>query len=127
GDDHPNIAHYLLNLGRVRLARGDAAAAEPLLRRSLEIRRAVLPEGDWQVADTQGFLGECLAVPGRSAEAEPLLLASLAGLEGRWGAGDRRTEAARRRVAAFYDATGRLAEAERYRVTAGAAPVQPPR
>ena len=39
GNDHQIVAIYSANLGRVHLEQGDAAAAEPLLREALRIRR----------------------------------------------------------------------------------------
>ena len=38
GEDSPTVANYRTNLARVHLAKGDAAAAEPLLRQSLAAR-----------------------------------------------------------------------------------------
>ena len=37
GEDSPTVAHYRLNLARVYVAKGDGAAAEPLLRQALAV------------------------------------------------------------------------------------------
>jgi tetratricopeptide (TPR) repeat protein len=65
----------------VDLARKDAAAAEPLLRQALEIRRGALPEGDWRIATAESLLGEALASLGRYDEAGRLLLEAKASLK----------------------------------------------
>ena len=79
----PVVANYKVNLGRVHLARKDAASAEPLLRQALEIRRRAFPEGDWRIAMAKSLLGEALTSLGRYDEAERLLLEAKADPEGR--------------------------------------------
>ena len=43
GDDHPEYAKRLASLGSIYWRGGQLDKAEPVLRRSLEIRRASLP------------------------------------------------------------------------------------
>jgi hypothetical protein len=56
------------------LAQGQATAAEPLARRAVEIRRRVLPKGNWQTASAESLLGAVLTALGRYNEAEPLFI-----------------------------------------------------
>ena len=76
GIDHPQVAHYQLNLARVYLRRKDLAAAETLLRQALEVRRRAFPEGDWRTAVAESLLGEALTALGRYDEAERMLRAA---------------------------------------------------
>jgi tetratricopeptide (TPR) repeat protein len=73
---HPFLhANGLLTLGRILMAAGRAAEAEPFLREALAIRRQLLLSGHPRVARAESLLGECLTALQRYAEAEPLLLA----------------------------------------------------
>jgi tetratricopeptide (TPR) repeat protein len=67
------LSYPLYSLAKLRLQRGDAAAAEPLFREALELQRAALSSEHWQTAQTQGQLGRCLIQLGRFDEAEALL------------------------------------------------------
>lgn len=90
----------LLDLGRPR-------EAEPLLRESLELRRAALPPGHWMIASSESVLGACLTAEGRYPEAEALLLRAHAGLETTRGRDHPRTAEARKRLVDLYQAWGR--------------------
>jgi Flp pilus assembly protein TadD len=65
----------LIGLGRLLTRRGDAAAAEPFLRRALETRSARLGDNDPRTAEAQVRLGLCLAALGRVDEARSLVTA----------------------------------------------------
>jgi eukaryotic-like serine/threonine-protein kinase len=115
GDEHPFAAMLTVNLARVHLARGEAAAARPLLARALEVRTRALPEGDWRIAATKSLLGESLTRLGRYREAEPLLLEGHRGLKGAHGPEGEQARASVLRLIALYDAWGRPDEGARYR------------
>ena len=106
---------YTLGLARVRVARGEAAAAEPMLRDNLRERERLYAAGDLRVAQAQSVLAAALLATGRAGEAEPLMLAAdrvlrpLPGLEGRERAANRA------RLVTLYLQTGRPADADRFR------------
>jgi thioredoxin-like negative regulator of GroEL len=91
------------------------AQAEDVLHEALEVRKRIFREGDWQIADAQARLGECLLALGRPREAEPLLDDASKTLDS-----DRRaTPAVKQRALTslmkLYAATGKSAEAEEVR------------
>ncbi len=67
-----DLASSLADLGALRLAEGDAAAAEPLLRQCLALRRAELAPRDTLVIRTLGRLAIALHRQHRGAGAESL-------------------------------------------------------
>jgi serine/threonine-protein kinase len=69
---HPALATTLAALGRIVEVRAPAAA-EPLLREAVEIRRASLGPDHPYTARAESQLGECLALQRRIGEALPLL------------------------------------------------------
>ena len=89
GDDSGAVALYRTNLARIYLAKGDASSAEPLLRRSLDVRLRLYGADDWRAATTQSLLGAALTGERRFEEAEAMLRAAERvlkdgpGLEGR--------------------------------------------
>lgn len=95
----------------VLLRRGETAAAGDLIAGSLAVLRGSEAPA-WAVADAEGTYGACLAASGRFEEAEPYVLAGLAGVREAKGESSIRTRLARERVAAFYAAWGRPAPAE---------------
>ncbi|HEX2444256.1 MAG TPA: serine/threonine-protein kinase [Vicinamibacterales bacterium] len=74
-DKHPRLEAVLIGLGRLLTERGDAARAEPFLRRALTTRSARLGENDPRTAEAQVRLGLCLAALGRVDEARSLVSA----------------------------------------------------
>ncbi len=109
GDDHVRVAVSEKNLAALLLdfGGGGVAAGGELLERALVILRRVHPAGDARIADAESIWGSYLAAAGRRAEAEPVLLESLATLAEVHGEEDLRTRAARRRLAAFYQSGSR--------------------
>jgi serine/threonine protein kinase/Flp pilus assembly protein TadD len=81
GDQHPRVATYLLTLGRIEMARGELATAEGIFRQVLPVRVKALQPTDWRIGQAQAMLGGSLAKQGKNAEAEPLLVQSLATLK----------------------------------------------
>jgi len=80
GDDHPRVVTYMINLARIRIARGDGATTESSLRAALRVRARLYQPGDWRIAQVQALLGAALIAQKRYAEAEPLLVAADGGL-----------------------------------------------
>jgi Flp pilus assembly protein TadD len=78
GEDHPDYATALSNLGVLLQRQGDLQGSEPLLRQALAIRKAVLGEEHADYATSLNNLGELLALRGNHEEAEPLLRRALA-------------------------------------------------
>jgi serine/threonine-protein kinase len=68
----PWQAELLLLDGRIRLARGDADAATPLLRQALELRRGHDDEGSLWVADVRDILAIALQRQGQATQARHL-------------------------------------------------------
>jgi serine/threonine-protein kinase len=158
GDSSEEVAHGLMQLGRLLRLRGGAGSveAEPVLRESIALYRRVLPAGDQRVAPPLANLGAvltdlgrasegepllreavtiqereagkdapgtatirrsyalCLTALGRHREAEVMLLESYRALAA-WPYGERERRETARRLAAFYTARGRHAEAAKYR------------
>ncbi|OCQ91517.1 hypothetical protein BCR12_11900 [Limnothrix sp. P13C2] len=71
------VAQYLNTLGTLQNDQGDYEAAEPLLRRSLEIREQVLGANHPDTADSLHNLAELYKSQGRYEAAEPLYQRSL--------------------------------------------------
>ena len=78
GEDHPDYATALSNLGVLLQRQGDLQGAEPLLRQAMATRKAVLGESHPDYATSLNNLGELLALRENHAEAEPLLRRALA-------------------------------------------------
>ncbi len=78
----PLVAGDLAALGRNLLASSRWSEAEPVLRECLKIRVKETPD-DWQRYDAMSLTGAALLGQGLYAEAEPLLLGGLAGIEAR--------------------------------------------
>jgi tetratricopeptide (TPR) repeat protein len=125
GNDHQLVAIYTLNLASVHLARGEAAAAEPLIRDALRIRllapqavpnrRRILPEDDWSIGAAKSLLGASLAALGRYSDAETVLLEARRDLEALSPPPLREVQTATTRLVDLYRAWGKAAEADRYR------------
>ena len=115
GENHPDLAVTLSNLGAVLIKTGDYAAAEPYLRQSHEIRRANFPAADRGLLATQGRLGVCLTKLGHFVEGESLLLDAYQQIKALAGDDQPWTSEAIQNLAELYDAWGRPAEARRWR------------
>jgi tetratricopeptide (TPR) repeat protein len=115
GDDHPLTATVMVAQARLRLARQDAEAAEPLLRRALEIRQRAFAENDWRAATVRSLLGASLTRLGRYAEAEAQLLDAHRVLQNARGRMGREAPATRARLVTLYEAWDRPDKAAPYR------------
>jgi hypothetical protein len=105
--DNPYIAVTLNGLGRLLVESSRAREAEPLLRESLGIAGASLPEGHWLLLTARSLLGACLGAGGKYKEGEPLVVQSYEAFKETLGESDPRVRAALDRVIAFYRASGR--------------------
>jgi serine/threonine protein kinase len=118
GPDAPAYAGELAGLGLNLLNQHQWADAEAVLRESLAIRERKQPDA-WTTFNTRSLLGGSLLGQQKPADAEPLLLAGFAGLNQRAAAippqaKPRLAEAAERLVK-LYEATGKSAEAAKWR------------
>ncbi len=95
---HWRVSFPLLRLGRVRLARGDPAAAEPFLNEAWQMRSDLRPE-HWRTAEAESWLGSCWVALGREGEGRELLSRALARLEEVQGEEEPATLEARERLA----------------------------
>ena len=74
GDNHPDTACVMVNLGRFELERGRPKEAEALIAPALKFRQEAFPPDDRRVAIAMSWLAAAYTAQGRYAEAEPLLL-----------------------------------------------------
>ena len=78
GNENPDTAQSLYDLGSTLKDKQKTAEAEPLLRESLAIRRKLLGNENAAVADCLDLIGETLWLKGDIATAEPLYREALA-------------------------------------------------
>ena len=113
GADHPQTAGTMTVLANLYLATSQFDAALGYARDAEAILAASLPDDHWRLAAARNTTGLALAGTGAYAEAEPILLASLAGLEN--APIPDLADDAHEQLAQFYEDWGRPAEAGRYR------------
>jgi eukaryotic-like serine/threonine-protein kinase len=116
--DHPTRAGYLAQIGALLFQAGRPAEAEPVLRDCLDLREKNRPD-DWSTFYTRSLLGGTLLAQQKATEAEPLLLQGYEGLEQRAAkipaVYQPRLAEALERLVQLYEATGRPAEAAKWR------------
>ncbi len=100
-------------LGEVLLRRGSLAAAETELRTALDINNELAGINSWRSARSEASLGWLLIARGDAAQGEPLLVAARSKLSALAGAQDPATQLATTRLAEYYRAHHRDAEAAR--------------
>jgi tetratricopeptide (TPR) repeat protein len=110
---HLYIASTHQLLGEVLLRRGSAAAAETELRTALEMNVALAGPESWRSARSEASLGWALITRDKAAEGEPLLVSARRKLLATVGAQNPATKQATARLAEYYRAHHRDAEAER--------------
>jgi tetratricopeptide (TPR) repeat protein len=113
GPEHPQVATTLTVQANLLLARGRYDEARAGAVEAQRILKLSLPDDSWQAAAARNVEGAALAKLGDFAGAEPLLLASLPGLEHSPIPG--LPSVGRQRLRELYLAWGRPAEAARYR------------
>ena len=109
------VARTLNYLGVLLRAKGDLAAAEPMLREALAIRRRVLGEERPEVAESLAELATALRDKRQFEEAEQLFLAALALRQKVLGDTHPQTRGSLNRLIRFYEAWGKPEQAARYR------------
>ncbi|HEU0209035.1 MAG TPA: tetratricopeptide repeat protein [Candidatus Udaeobacter sp.] len=115
GPQYINFATALMIEGLILNRTGKVQKAEEILRETTKMRDGNLPKEHFLSALAGGALGECLTSQKRFAEAEPILLESYRTLKKSQGSDNPRTNIARQRLVALYEACGRPDDAERYR------------
>jgi eukaryotic-like serine/threonine-protein kinase len=116
--DHPTRTVLLAELGSLLLQSDRPAEAEPVLRECLALREKKQPD-DWTTFHTRSLLGGALLAQQKPTEAEPLLLQGYEGLKQRAAkipaANQARVTEALDRLVQLAEATGRPAEAVKWR------------
>ncbi len=115
GQDHTTVGETLLAWGRMEHAAGRHELAVQKYREAEGVFVRLGRDTPYTLAEIRAELGGCLAELGRDAEAQPLLVSGYEILREKRGDADGMAVAALRRLAAFYDRTGRGAEAEELR------------
>ena len=113
--DSRERASAALMLGRLRMDRGEAAAAESLLRELLTELEEDFPADHPSLAIAACELGRCLTAQGRFDEAEGLLLDAYEKLQAEYGGAGRETITAVRRLVALYTDWDQPVRAAQYR------------
>jgi eukaryotic-like serine/threonine-protein kinase len=116
GRDHYLVGIARSNLASVRYEEGAYAAAESLLREGVDIFTAALGETHVETAIGRIKLARPLVRLDRFEEAERALLNGIAALVAAGATSSPWVERAREDLVAAYEAMGRSADAERYRV-----------
>ena len=111
GEQGVETAKSLAGLGRLHAEKEDFAAAEPLLRRALAIRRGRSSD-DPEIAELLSDLGACSRLRGDYAAAEPLYLEALERQRRRWGDSHPEVASALNSLAVLRFEQGRYQEAE---------------
>src|ERR1700722_7322029 len=110
---HLYIAATHQLLGEVLLRRGSAAAAEAELRAALDMNFALEGPDSWRSARSEASLGWALITRDKAAEGEPMLLSARTKLLATVGPQNPATKQATARLAEYYRAHHRDAEAVR--------------
>jgi tetratricopeptide (TPR) repeat protein len=112
GQEHPNVAILLQNLGMLYQADRKYAEAEPLLKRSLTIREKALGPDHPDVASSLNNLAELHRAQAKYAKAEPLFKRSLAIMEKALGPEHPEVAGSLQNLGMLYQADRKYAEAE---------------
>src|SRR6202166_408390 len=110
---HLYIASTHQLLGEVLLRRGSLAAAEAELRSALDMNLALAGPDSWRSARSEASLGWALITRDKAAEGEPMLVAARTKLLATVGPQNPATKQATARLAEYYRAHHRDAEAVR--------------
>jgi eukaryotic-like serine/threonine-protein kinase len=114
-EGHVDFGLSFTVLGKILTRTNDLAGGESYLRRALEARTRALKPGHRWTAETQSALGENLTKQSHFDEAEPFLIESHKTLQASLGPRDPRTDEARRRLVALYEAWEKPDSANGYR------------
>ncbi|MHC5004263.1 MAG: protein kinase domain-containing protein, partial [Planctomycetota bacterium] len=119
GPRHPATIEPRLHAGVLIARHGDRETADRMLEDAVTIAAESLPPWHRTARYARSIRGLFLAESGRPAEAEPHLLAAYEGTVRMWGAEHLLAAHLCVHLSALYDATGRTADAQRYREAAG--------
>ena len=114
GNDHPEVADTLLNLGALYLVQGNVEGAERAADEALTIYRARYPDGNVRVAAAESLKGGALAAQGEIETAESLLLKAFEALEGTRGSGARHARLTAQRLVDLYTEQGQPQQASSF-------------
>jgi tetratricopeptide (TPR) repeat protein len=114
GENHPYTMAAWAMYGIAACLDGQGEAGLAALSRVEGLRRTLYGADNWRTFSTQLNIGTCLLVMRRDAEAEPMLLQAVAGLEGARGASFHRTQAGYQTLRDLYARTGRAAESTKW-------------
>jgi tetratricopeptide (TPR) repeat protein len=114
--DPVTLSMTLLGLGANLSKHDNPEEGEQLVRECLELSRKSLPQSHaYMVPLTESLLGDCLRRQGRFAEAEPLLLGAVPGIEAAKTLPPPYRIAAMERVLSLYDAWDKQDKADEWR------------
>jgi tetratricopeptide (TPR) repeat protein len=114
GENHPYTMAAWAMYGIAACLDGQGEAGLAALSRVEGLRRTLYGADNWRTFSTQLNIGTCLLAMRRDAEAEPMLLQAVAGLEGARGASFHRTQAGYQTLRDLYARTGRAAESTKW-------------
>jgi tetratricopeptide (TPR) repeat protein len=114
GDDHPFTMAAWAMYGISACFDGQGETGLAALTRAEALRRAHYGADNWRTYSTQLNRGTCLVTMKRDAEAEPLMLRAVAGLESTRGASFHRTQAGYQALRDLDARLGRTAEANQW-------------
>ena len=109
------MAAALRAIADLRLRAGAFRDAEPLYRQALAIQVKKFAEGHFEIAKTRSGIAACLIELGQYAEAESMLLGSLADLRRGPGDEDAATQVTLRRIVELYGRWRKPEKADPYR------------
>lgn len=115
GKDHPDAVNMKRMLGRVLTKNGEYEEAESLLRDAVREHAELFGEDHSLTVRARFYLGDALRAQGAFDEAEPLLVDACDYYLKAQGTRSRRTRTVAESLASLYEATGRPAEAAKYR------------
>ncbi len=119
GPEHPGVGDARADLARTLLLETNFAEAETVGRLCLALREKLLPN-HWETFEARSLLGVSLAGQKKYAEAEPLLLSGYLGMKERQqkipATEKRWVREALLQLVQFYDATGKAADATKWRL-----------
>jgi eukaryotic-like serine/threonine-protein kinase len=115
GSDNPWTLATWGVYGNAACRSGQGEEGLQALRRVQESRIKVYGATDWHTLSTDLSIGNCVAAMQRYAEAEPMLLNTVAALEKERGPNFHRTQSGYQSLVDLYVASGRSADAERWK------------
>jgi len=119
GDAHASVGVNEAQFGLFLVRTGRVDEGERRVREALRIFEAAYTGEHFQIDMARAMLGECLAVRGEYAEAEPLVVGGYEALRGKLGDLAGVTRRARAQVVGVYEAWGRPDLAAQYRKSGG--------